>query len=75
LRDSPDDFEAVLRALIPTLEDALRLEPLGSNPWRFDIVLIPGDQEWEVVSLLERDKNRLVVLGAYPKMPEITVVS
>ena len=70
VRDFKGNFEAALRARLPTLEDAARIEPLEMDPWRFDVEVEADDREWEVVSYLEKKANRLVVLGAYPKVVE-----
>ena len=70
LRNFQGEFDAALRKRLPTLDDAARIEPLGKDPWRFDIDIEADDRTWEVVSHLEQKENRLVVLGAYPKMTE-----
>jgi hypothetical protein len=70
LGDFEGDFEGALRERLPTLEDAERIVPLERDPWRFDVEVEAEDRTWDVVSLLEKKANRLVVLGAYPKILE-----
>jgi hypothetical protein len=71
LRNFEGDFDAAMRRRLPTLKDAERIQPLEKEPWRFDVELdADDDRTWQVVSYLETQHNRLVVLGAYPKMIE-----
>jgi hypothetical protein len=75
LRDFDGDLEVVLRKRLPTLDDAERIRPLNEDPWRFVVELKSDDTTWQIVSLLEKSANRLVLLGAYRKplnLPKLT---
>jgi hypothetical protein len=74
LEDFPGDFAAVLRKRLPSLADALALEPLEPSPWRFVVTIESGQQGWEVVCVLE-EKDKLSVLGVYPKLRSLPKLS